>query len=234
MKKITQGNGSTYPRRLWGVFGFPESGKTTFLTQMRGPLFVVDSDFRFDEKLHLMTGKDAYWNELPAENNDPLAIVRALRRDLGTVNIGTIGVDSLTAIIQPYVTEAMLANSAGENKNKAAAFTAKAIAMRALQDGITRFGTDVCWIWHVQHGRDNRAQEVVTPTIPAEELSRLKRSINMLIHLGHDQKGRYATVEWVHEHGKVNIKLYDEAGNWAGMPEQIEKDVYDSHAQSQK
>ena len=46
-------------------------------------------------------------------------------------------VDSLTAIITPLITAAILNNDAGRNKNKVASFKPKALAMRLLQDAIT-------------------------------------------------------------------------------------------------
>ncbi len=35
------------PRRYWALVGYPESGKSTFLTQMRSPLLVTGEDMGY-------------------------------------------------------------------------------------------------------------------------------------------------------------------------------------------
>ena len=60
---------TAYPRRLWGLYGFPGSGKSTFAARLRGPLLVIDADHRFDEVARL--AGDVYaLSDRPADNVD--------------------------------------------------------------------------------------------------------------------------------------------------------------------
>ena len=66
-KKMTK---QLYPSRLWALVGNPGSGKSTFATQMTGPILVVDADHRFDEVLDLAPGAVYELSNSPADNVD--------------------------------------------------------------------------------------------------------------------------------------------------------------------
>lgn len=109
-----------YPPRQWGLVGYPDTGKSTFLAQLRQPLLVVDADGRFHEVAGLCKDPLSI-SENPNDHRDGLAIARALQgADLS--GIGTVVCDSATPILRLSVAMAMEGNSRGENKNKAAPF----------------------------------------------------------------------------------------------------------------
>jgi hypothetical protein len=221
-KKMTQ---QQYPPRLWTLVGYPGSGKSTFATQMRGPILAIDADNRFREVLP-STPSDVYClSENPSDNADTDQIVALLNLNMAESNVNTIVVDSLTAIIVPLVTQAIKNNDAGRNRNRAAAFKDKALALRQLQDTLTKWGKDVLWIYHFQDGRDGQGKKISRPTISETELSRLTRSINMQLQVVQDGNRRGIKVVWA-RHGHNQMVIWDESDKWIGMPERIEQAVY--------
>lgn len=215
-----------YPRRQWSLVGFPSTGKSTFAAQMRQPGLVIDADHRFSEILRQYGGDFFALSENPEDNTQARRIAHRLREGMSGSGIKTITVDSLTAIIAPLVMEAMLSNKEGENTNRVAAFSDKALAIRTIQDAVTGYGTDTLWIYHLQEGRDNNANKHVTTSISPVELARLRRSLNMDLRTVQNG-GKYGVkVEWARE-GRSGVILYDDSGTWAGMPEKIEQAVYD-------
>lgn len=218
-------DGAGYPRRLWGLAGFPGSGKSTFAARMRGPLLVVDADHRFSEVARL--AGDVYaLSDRPADNIDPERIAAQLRANMPGADVQTICVDSLTAILAPLVTAAIMGNDAGRNKNRAAAFKDKALAMRLLQDSVTGWGTDCLWVWHLQEGRNAQAEEVTTATVSRTELARLTRSLNMMLSLVEENGRRGVHVDWARR-GRSGVTVWDSSGTWQGAPEAVERAVYD-------
>lgn len=215
-----------YPRRLWGLVGFPGSGKSTFAARMRAPMLAIDADHRFSEVLPIAGGDVYQLSDTPADNVNPERIAAALRANMPGADVRTVIVDSLTAIMAPLVTGAILDNDAGRQKNKMASFKAKALAMRLLQDSIGAWGTDVLWIYHLQTGRDANAQEVTTATVSRTELARLTRSINLQLRIVDEGGRRGVLVEWARR-GRSGMTLVDESGSWQNMPERIEAAVYD-------
>ena len=219
------------PPRLWSLFGFPGSGKSTFAAQMRGPLLVVDADHRFREVLDLAGDRGVYeLSAVASDNADPDRVAALLAENMPGSEMGTIVVDSLTAIIAPLVTQAMVDKDAGREKNLAAAFRTKALAMRQLQDAVTRWGTDVLWTYHLQDARDAKGRELVKATVSRTELARLTRSINLQLEIVQDGDRRGVKVVWARR-GRDGVTIWDETGTWAGMPELIEEAVYSGLSQ---
>ncbi len=213
-----------YPRRLWSLVGFPGEGKSTFAARMAAPILVVDSDHRFDEVMHLVGG-DVLEFEDRRINGLVAPIVDELARSMPEERVSTIVVDSLTQIISPLVQRGVQANLDGENRNKMSSFIAKATGMKLLQDGVSRWGTDVLWIFHLQEGRDAQARAQTTTSIPATELARLQRNLNARLRTVRrgDQLGVH--VEWCRT-GRQGMTLWDESGDWEMMPEKLEEAMY--------
>lgn len=215
-----------YPRRRWGLAGFPGSGKSTFAARMRGPLLAIDADHRFDEVARLAGAAVYRLSETPADNVDPERIAAALRANMPGADVKTIVIDSLTAILAPLVTQAILDNDAGRGKNKMASFKGKALAARLLADVVTGWGTDTLWVWHLQEGRDAQAHEQTTATISKTELARLTRSLNVMLRMVQEDGRRGVTVDWARR-GRSGLTVWDDSGDWLGAPEAVERAVYD-------
>jgi hypothetical protein len=216
-----------YPPRLWAVVGYPGSGKSSFATQMRGPLLVVDADHRFQEVLDLAGDRAVYeLSDRPADQVDPDRVAAILAEHMPESDVATIVVDSLTAIITPLVVQAMIDKDAGRAKNLAAAFRGKALAMRQLQDAVTRWGTDTLWLYHLQDARDAQGKELTRATVSKTELARLTRSINLQLELLQEDGRHGVKVVWARR-GRSGVILWDESETWADMPERIEAAVYD-------
>ncbi|HNT74356.1 MAG TPA: AAA family ATPase [Anaerolineae bacterium] len=225
-----------YPPRLWALVGFPGSGKSTFATQMRGPLLAIDADQRFGEVLGL-TGQPVYaLSAVAVDNTDPERVAQLLEENMPGSGIKTIVVDSLTTIIAPLVTKAVIDNDAGRNKNKMAAFKDKALTMRLLQDSATKWGCDVLWIYHLQEGRDAQANQQTAATISRTERARLLRSLNLKLEVVQEDARRGIKVTWARRGRAYPAApvLWDETGTWAGMPEKIEAAVYDGLSQQER
>ena len=222
-KKI---DAQTRPPRQWALVGYPGSGKSTFAAQMRGPLLVIDSDHRFAEVAGLAAGEVYELSENPVDHVDPRRIAELLRQNMTGAGVRTVVVDSLTAIMAPITTLAVMANDAGENKNRISAFKDKALALRLLQDSITSWGSDTLWIYHHRDARDSQAKAITTTTISAVELARLRRSLNMQLSITQDGQRRGVKVDWARR-GRSGVVLWDDSGAWRGMPERIEAAVYE-------
>lgn len=222
-KKMTH---TQYPPRRWAMMGYPGSGKSSFATQMRGPILVVDADHRFTEVLPLAGKRDVYeLSDVVTDNTDPNCIAGILAQNMPDSGVETIVVDSLTAIITPLVVQAIIDKDAGREKNLAAAFRTKALAMRQLQDAVSHWGTDVLWIYHLMDARNGKGEALVRATISETELARLTRSINMQLEIIQDGTRRGVKVVWARQ-GRDGMTLWDDTRTWAGMPERIEEVVY--------
>ncbi len=213
------------PPRQWALVGYPGSGKSTFAAQMAAPLLIVDADHRFVEVSRQAVGEVLTLSEIAADHVDPERITQQLRANMPGSGVATIVVDSLTAIISPLITEAVLANDAGLNRNKIAAYKPKAMTMRLLQDALTGWGCDVLWIYHLRGGMDAKAQAHESTSISVVELARLRRSLNAQLRLVVDGDRRGVVVDWARS-GRSGITLWDDSGSWRGMPERLETAMY--------
>ena len=219
-----------YPPRHWSLVGYPGSGKSTFASNMKGPKLAIDADHRFNEVMD----DDTYsLSDDPIDHIDTDRINTELMRNMPKSGIKTILVDSLTAIITPIVVKVMLDKEKGRSKNLMAGMKEKALAMRQLQDAVSRWGTDVLWIYHLQDGRDGRSQEVTKQTISETELLRLKRSINLQLKVVQNGTTRGIEILWARS-GRSGITLWDESGTWDNMPTRIEEAVYENLSDEEK
>ncbi len=219
-----------YPPRLWALVGRAGTGKSTFSARMRAPKVVIDADQRYREVLGL-AGEVYQLSDVAADNGDPERIAALLAENMPGTQVGTIVVDSLTTIIAPRITQAVIDNDAGRNTNRMAAFKDKALAMRLLQDSVSKWGCDTLWIYHLQDGRDAQANAQTTATVSKTELARLLRSINLQLEVVQDGARRGVKVTWARR-GRSGMTLWDASGSWVGMPEAIEKAVYDGLSQA--
>ena len=213
------------PARQWAIVGHPGSGKSTFAAQMQSPMVVIDADHRFAEVMRHVSGDVFSMSDNASDNVDAERIAALLRQNMAGSGVHTIVVDSLTAIIAPLVTAAVLDNDAGRNKNRAAAFKPKALAMRLLQDAITGYGVDTLWVYHLRNGMNGQAQAIETTSISTVELARLRRSLNMQLRVVEQGNKRGIVVDWA-RCGRCGLTLWDDTGCWQGMPERIEQAAY--------
>ncbi len=215
-----------YPRRQWSLVGAPSVGKSTFSTQMRGPILTVDSDHRYSEVAGLASSDVYELSSNPSDNMDPERIRDMMKENMPSSGVKTIVVDSITSIISPLVVEAMMDNDAGRNKNRVSAFKDKALAMRVVQDAVTGWGVDTLWVLHTRKVLDANAKEIEVKSISPVELARLRRSLNMELKVIVEGNKRGIRVEWA-RNGRSGMTIWDTSGKWTGMPEKIEAAVYD-------
>jgi len=214
-----------FPPRHWSIVGYPGSGKSSFAARMSGPVVVIDADHRFSEVLDLCAADVFELSERGRDNVDPDMISQLLNKNMPQAEVKTIIVDSLTAIITPYVVQAMMDREHGRTRNLMAGFKNKALAMRQLQDAVTRWGTDVLWIYHLQDARDAQAEAVVRSTVSQTEVARLTRSINLQLQIVQEGERRGIQVVWARR-GRSGMVVWDEDGHWKGMPEKLEEAIY--------
>jgi hypothetical protein len=227
---------AAYPPRLWSLVGYPGAGKSSFAARMHGPMVVVDADHRFQEVLSIAQGEVYELSDTKSDNVDPNIISRLLNSNMPGSDAKTIVVDSLTAIITPIVVQAMIDHDHGKERNLSAAFRNKALAMRQLQDAVTRWGCDVLWIYHLMDARDARANEVTRATVSQTEIARLTRSINVQLEIVHDKNDhdrRGIKVVWARR-GRSGMVIWDESGTWENAPELIEEAVYAGLSQEEQ
>ncbi|MEL6347335.1 MAG: AAA family ATPase [Myxococcota bacterium] len=214
-----------FPPRHWSIVGYPGSGKSTFAARMKGEKVVIDADHRFSEVLEISEGDVYTLSDNPSDNVDPDAINRLLLENMPGASIDTIVIDSLTSIITPYIVQAMVDRDNRRGKNHIARFQKKALAMRQIQDAVTRWGTDTLWIYHLQDARDASANNVIRSTITKTEIARLSRCINMRLQIVEKDGQRGIEVLWARR-GRAGVTVWDPSGSWEGMPERIEEAVY--------
>jgi hypothetical protein len=218
--------------RHWALVAPALFGKSTFAAKMALPNAFMDMDHRISTVAHHAKDINAiYTIDIPPEKlNDIRAIGAEIADSIMESHrmrnpIKTVTVDSLTALIEPLVTGAMLSNAAKENTNQSAAFRDKALVMRYLQDAISRFGTDVLWIWHKEDGTFN-GQASERQTLTETERKRLFRNLDAVLTGVIDKNGRRGLeVENLRpsRDQKVTTVLWDDSGTWEGMPERIDE-----------
>jgi len=201
---------------------------------MRGPILAIDADQRFQEVLEVAGDRDVYeLSDVAADNTDPGRAAALLNEHMPDSEIGTIVVDSLTAIIAPLVTQAMVDKDQGREKNLAAGWRKKALTMRQLQDAVSKWGCDVLWIYHLQDAHDARANAVTRATLSKTERARLHRSLNLQAEIVVEDSRRGVKIVWARR-GRSGMTLWDETGTWVGMPETIEEAVYSGLSEAER
>ena len=223
-----------YPRRFWFLYGLPDVGKSTFLAQLAQPLLVVDADNRFGEVLRDFPTLQAFaLSDKPSDNTDSDRIAALLDENMPGSGVQTIAIDSATTIIAPHVTQAILDKDHGRIKSLSAGFKDKAMVTRQIQDAVTKWGVDNIWIYHLYEASDESANKRMRASLPDTELARLVRSSSMQIKL-FKKGGRYGDeVTWARR-GRSGMTLWDNTGNWVGMPAAIEAAVYDGLSQEEQ
>jgi hypothetical protein len=211
------------PPRLWMLSGRSGDGKSLFSMQMRGPLLPIDADHKLHGVAQHAVG-ELY--EFSTDHADALsvdAICRILDEDMPGSGVGTIVLDSITPILEPIILDAMA--QAQQSKSKIAPFQAKANAVKRLTHALHKWGCDVLWIYHIETTHTHNGEQTERTSIPATELARIAKSVNMRLSIVCDGDRRGVRVDYA-QHGKYGMVLWDDSGHWAGRPEQIEQAVY--------
>lgn len=212
-----------YPVRQWALMGRRGAGKTAFIGAMRQPILMIDAD-RHAQDLANRGAQVCLLSDDPRDMSDPLRVHDLLKAG-GSGGCRTVAFDSLTQITDSLIASAMEANRRGINKNKAAAFTTKADALRLISSGMTACGIDAAYVWHYEDARDKDGKVFVRTTLPNTERERLQKVLTAIIEIGENVNGRYAKVRWSRP-GPSGAVFQDESGFWAGVPERIEQYLY--------
>ena len=222
-------------RRMWALIGPANSGKSTFVAAMKDPVVVIDPDGRFNDVAEMMTaaGQEAYsLSDKPADHHDPLAIQKALEKNMPKADVGTIALDSMTSLLHPLVTRIMMEIEKGMHKNKAAAWRPKAELVRLITHSMAKWGTDVVYIYHEEDHRDNRGQAETRRTVSELEESRMLMNLTARVRLDQDKDGRYAEVIWSRT-GRTG-QVRDTEGMWNGVPEEIDALVWENLTETEQ
>jgi len=219
------------PRRLWALVAFADCGKSTFASRMRGKKAVLDTDARYDEvvtKLGLSPDENLMISDQASEILDPVKIAAKLDVDMPGSGVDTLIVDSLTGIIAPRVTKALMSKDPN-NRNESAKWADKANCMRLVLDSFNKWRTDVLYIWHLERSSFN-GEKTIRETLSKGERDKLYRGLNMMLEIvtkGDGADRRFGVLVAWSRNGESGMTLWDEPGNyWAGMPEKIEAAVY--------
>jgi hypothetical protein len=223
---------SNHSRRAWALIGEAGTGKSTFTTQLRDPLLVIDADGRYQEVEHHHRGAVLAISDRPADLHDPLRIAEILDENMPNAEVGTIELDSMTPILSPIVTRILEELERGCHKNRSAAWKPKATAVRLIQDALNKWKTDFVIIYHEQERINAKGRQEVAKTVSDLEEARLLRSLNARIRLGQDAKGRYAEVIWSRT-GRTG-KVYDQQGMWKGVPERLDELIWGNLSQAEE
>ncbi len=217
---------SKYPLRQWAIMGAPLCGKSTFAARMKAPILPIDADHRWDQVMDLVEGDSLKWTDNPTDHTNPHQIAKMLRKEMDG-SIGTIVVDSLTNIIVPMITMAMMDFENGDVKNLAAAFKDKAVAMRLLTTTLNSFGVPALYIYHKSEARDAKAQKIARESISQVELARLQAELNATFEIVQDGDRRGIRVVSCRR-GRLGMTLWDgdPKNPWLGMPERLEEAMY--------
>lgn len=211
------------PSRLWMLSGRSGDGKSLFSMQMRGPLLPIDADHKLHGVAQHAAG-ELY--EFSTDHADALsvdAICRILEQNMPDSGVGTILLDSITPILEPIIIDAM--EQAKQSKSKMAPFQAKATAVKRLTHALHKWGCDVLWIYHLETTHTQNGDKAERTSIPATELARIAKSVNMRLSIVRDGERRGVRVDYA-QHGRYGMTLWDDSGYWTGMPERIEQAVY--------
>ena len=216
------------PPRRWGIYGYANAGKSTFLSALHQPLLVIDPDGRFSEVAGRCRGPRSL-SDNPREHRDPLAIHRILSSN-DCSQFATVALDSLTAILEPLKAAIMEENARGMHKNKSAPWSQKAAVLRMIVDSMVGCGRDMTLIWHSEDGSDAYGKQQMHQTLPKVEGKRILRCLNAVIRLEHANGRRMARVTWS-RNGVQGVVIEDTDGYWRGVPERIEQALYGESAQ---
>lgn len=211
------------PPRRWGIYGYANAGKSTFLSAMHQPLLVIDPDGRFSE----VAGRCRAPRSLstnPREHRDPLAIHRILSSN-DCSEFATVALDSITAILEPLKAVIMEENTRGLHKNKSAPWSRKAAVLRMIVDSMVGCGRDMALIWHSEDSSDAYGKRQTRQTLQKVEARRILRCLNAVIRLEHVGGRRLARVTWS-RNGVQGVAIEDTDGYWRGVPERIERALY--------
>jgi len=212
------------PPRRWALVGYQTSGKSTFATQMRQELMLIDADNRFEQVSRFAVGEIRAIAD-PAARTDPKRINEIMLAAMPLLgDVQTIVVDSVTSIIQPIIAHASAQVDAKEIKLPELA-RRKANAMTLIKTAVSRWNLDTLWVWHLNAGRGHGGDKQVTETVSRVERDRMRAVLNAELLMVQDNGKHGIKVRWSRG-GRAGYTLYDHSGHWAGMPEAIDHAMY--------
>jgi len=112
---------------------------------------------------------------------DPVKIAAKLDVDMPGSGVDTLIVDSLTGIIAPRVTKALMSKDPN-NRNESAKWADKANCMRLVLDSFNKWRTDVLYIWHLERSSFN-GEKTIRETLSKGERDKLYRGLNMMLEI---------------------------------------------------
>jgi len=198
-------------------------GKSHFSMQMRAPILPIDADRKIIGTQQHAVGDVYEFSDNHADALDVNRIAAILGENMPGSGIATITLDSVTPILEPIILSAM--EKARTSKNKISPFREKADAIKKLTHALHKWDTDVLWVYHIEDSVDHQGNKTQRTSIPATELARIAKAVNMRLSIVRDGERRGIRVDYA-QHGKYGMTLWDEAGGWKGMPERIERAVY--------
>lgn len=222
-----------YPTRNWALISLGAgAGKSTFVAaNCKPPIFVIDSDNRFDSVQALVPDDGQVHIASRKARINPLDMLDETEAMVLEGDIESIAVDSVTKIYSMHARRGSMRNRQGRGaKNKASEMIAKADAMAIIMD-LAAFGTDIYYIWHETRGVDSKGKEGVRGMISEVERERLMTSVNVILKFFREN-GRYGLfVDYARDYGgvpaNIGFTMYDYPGNyWRGAGERLERLIY--------
>ncbi len=112
------------------------------------------------------------------------------------------------------------------NTNKISAYQAKAAYMNTVASA-SMYGTHFIWVAHEHDGRDNKAKKTVKDAVTEQEQLKFRRNLNMILHVGKNNKGHYVEFTWARDRTALKGKrVYDEPN---GMFKQIWPEIIQAY-----
>lgn len=216
------------PRR-WALVAPSLGGKTTFAMQLatgEGNVLFLDPDHRAAASIDVAPNPDSVLVLDVTDYTNPIEVAAAMDQDVPNGNVRSIVVDSLTAIMDYKTSEAQLINASDHApRNRSQTFLDKALTMRHLQDAVSKFGTDVLWIWHIESGKFE-GNSTTRQTLSETERDRLCRNLNAVLEIIIDEKTGKRAVKVQNLRPKFGqdceTTLWDDTGCWRGIIKRID------------
>lgn len=220
-------------RRQWALTSDgAEKGKSTFLSNAKAPIMVVDADGRFDAIEPLVDGDVLY----PKQVINTLDLAEELIERVPAEGVRSIAWDSMTKLYGLPTRLGLMKNIQGRaaGGNLASSWVDKSNIMTVARD-LALLGTDMYYVWHVGPGLDGTGKMEIRDMISSIEKDRLMTSINVTMEfffvVSNGEKQYGVKVLHARDFGgrkaNTNFVLFDAPGNyWKNGAEQLEELIY--------